>query len=421
MWRRSASGSTGTCSDLIDAVVEARSEHDKMRAGGLLAGGLAFRMFLWLLPAALMVTGVLGIVDSYSPDSPGKGGALDRPGRRHRERGGGRQLRSRTPPPPSSSATGLVLTIYTGMSLVRALRITAAVAWRLPFVRRPHLLGDGILVSCLIIGLMALGGVESWLRSKSLLGGVLTGVLVALITAGGWLWLSFSRLPHPGVPAPLARYPGTLLVWGGLLALHVASIVYFVPRLDHAPLAVRLPGHRGDADAVAVRDCAPGGGGASFFNATLWYRGHPPAATGEPAQGPSGRQGRHRAGTTPGLRRRPSSFRPESARTPAMLPAQRLLVGAGGELRRRSGCPGSSRPGSSRRSRSWAAPQRMRAQAGREGDEHRVEQVGADDSPCRQREERGQSHAEEDARADRGHAQDEPEDEADRDCEDLVL
>jgi len=261
-------------SDLFDAVMEA-TEHDKTRAGGLLAGGLAFRMFLWLLPAALMVTGVLGIVHSYSPDSPGKVARTTGLGGVIASAVGGASSQSHTAT-AVLIATGLVLTIYTGMSLVRALRITAVVAWRLPFVRLPHLLGDGILVSCLIIGLMALGGVESWFRSKTLLGGALMGVLVALITAGGWLWLSFTRLPHPGVPL-LSLIPGALLVWGGLLALHIASIVYFVPRLDHAP---RLYGSLGIAATlmlwlyVIARLVVAG----AFFNATLWYRGHPPEA-----------------------------------------------------------------------------------------------------------------------------------------------
>lgn len=272
--------------DLFDAVMEA-TEHDKMRAGGLLAGGLAFRMFLWLLPAALMVTGVLGIVHSYSPESPGKVARTTGFGGAIASAVGGASSQSHTAT-IVLIGTGVVLTVYTGMSLVRALRITAVVAWNLPFVRRPHLLGDGILVSCLIIGVMALGGVESWLRSKTLLGGMLMGVLVALITAGGWLWVCFTRLPHPGVPL-ISLVPGALVVWAGLVALHIASIVYFVPRLDHAP---RLYGSLGIAATlmlwlyVVARLVVVG----AFLNATLWYRGNPPDAD-DPAQAPGRRQG----------------------------------------------------------------------------------------------------------------------------------
>ena len=257
--------------ELFDGVMEA-VEHDKVRAGGLLAGGLAFRLFLWLLPAALLVTGILGIVHSYSPDAPGKAA---------RQTGFGGVIANAVGSASAQShtativliGTGFVLTLYTGMSLVRALRITSMVAWRMPPVRRPHLLGDGILVSCLIIGVMSMGGLESWIRSKALFAGILMGVLVALLTASGWLWLSLTRLPHPGVPV-IALVPGALLMWGGLIALHLASIIYFVPRLDHAP---RLYGSLGIAATLmlwlyVIARLAVAG---AFLNSTLWYHDHP--------------------------------------------------------------------------------------------------------------------------------------------------
>jgi uncharacterized BrkB/YihY/UPF0761 family membrane protein len=38
-------------------------EHDKSSAGGLLSAALAFRLFLWILPAALVGVGVLGFFE----------------------------------------------------------------------------------------------------------------------------------------------------------------------------------------------------------------------------------------------------------------------------------------------------------------------------------------------------------------------
>ncbi len=55
--------------DLVDAALEA-ADLDRRRAGGLLAGGIAFRAFIWLLPATLLATGILGIVHRASPESP---------------------------------------------------------------------------------------------------------------------------------------------------------------------------------------------------------------------------------------------------------------------------------------------------------------------------------------------------------------
>ena len=53
----------------FDACMRA-SALDKRRAGGLLAGGIAFRLFVWILPAALLVTGVFGLVRTISPKDP---------------------------------------------------------------------------------------------------------------------------------------------------------------------------------------------------------------------------------------------------------------------------------------------------------------------------------------------------------------
>src|SRR3954447_7179098 len=48
-------------SALVDAALEA-GDLDRRRAGSLLAGGIAFRIFLWLLPAALFVAALSGLI-----------------------------------------------------------------------------------------------------------------------------------------------------------------------------------------------------------------------------------------------------------------------------------------------------------------------------------------------------------------------
>src|SRR4051794_9761320 len=46
---------------LVAAALEA-GDLDRRRAGSLLAGGIAFRLFLWLLPASLFVAALAGLV-----------------------------------------------------------------------------------------------------------------------------------------------------------------------------------------------------------------------------------------------------------------------------------------------------------------------------------------------------------------------
>src|SRR5262249_4173427 len=45
-------------------------ERDRERAGFLLAGALAYRLFLWLLPFTLVIVGGLGFLEAASHDQP---------------------------------------------------------------------------------------------------------------------------------------------------------------------------------------------------------------------------------------------------------------------------------------------------------------------------------------------------------------
>ena len=65
-------------------------ERDRRQAGALLAGGIAYRLFLWLLPTALFVVGVVGLLATISSESPEARRARCRLRGRHRvDRGPG--------------------------------------------------------------------------------------------------------------------------------------------------------------------------------------------------------------------------------------------------------------------------------------------------------------------------------------------
>ena len=120
---------------------------------------------MWILPAALLVTGVLGLVRTITPEDPAKlarssglGGVVAN------AVGSASQQSSKAT--AALIAIGLVLTIYTGMSCVRALRLAHLLAWSLPLTRRKGLVKDGVYFSAGLIALLSLGGVSSWLRSN---------------------------------------------------------------------------------------------------------------------------------------------------------------------------------------------------------------------------------------------------------------
>jgi uncharacterized BrkB/YihY/UPF0761 family membrane protein len=267
--------------ELVDAALEA-GDLDRRRAGSVLAGGIAFRVFLWLLPAALLIAGAVGLVrpsGSAQPDhvarTLGLGAsvaAIVRQATRDSERGTGALL-----------ALGIGLTLYMSLSLVRALRVAHVLAWEEPMRRRAHVLRDGALLS---VALLTLLGVESgvgYLRHRVGFGASLLLALVP-IAIGGGVWVAVSLLlPHADAHWT-ALIPGAAMFAGGLAVLHFATIYYFAPRLTRAPA---LYGSLGTAATLLLwlflgsRIVVA----AAFLNATLWNRGHRRRA---PAVTPSG-------------------------------------------------------------------------------------------------------------------------------------
>lgn len=255
--------------ELVDAALEA-GDLDRRRAGSLLAGGIAFRIFLWMLPAALFIAGVVGLVrpsGSAQPDHVARtlglgasAASIVRQATRDSERGTGVIL-----------ALGVGLTLYMSMSLVRALRVAHVLAWEEPLGRRPHLLRDGAAVSVALLTMITLEAASSYVRQRA---GVGISIPLALIPValGGAIWVGVSLLlPHAQADWR-ALIPGALLFASGIALLHLATIYYFAPRLSRAPA---LYGSLGTAATllvwlfIASRIVVAG----AFLNATLWRRG----------------------------------------------------------------------------------------------------------------------------------------------------
>ena len=254
---------------LVDAALEA-GDLDRRRAGSLLAGGIAFRLFLWMLPAALLVAGAVGLVRPSGSAEPahvartlGLGAyvaSIVREATRDSERGTAPLL-----------VLGIGLTLYMSMSLVRALRVAHVLAWEEPMRRRSHVLRDGALLSVALMTMVVVETGVAYLRHRVGVGASLPLALLPVVLGGG-IWVGVSLLlPHADADWP-ALVPGAVLFAGGLAALHLATIYYFAPRLSRAPA---LYGSLGTAATllawlfVAARIVVAG----AFLNATLWRQG----------------------------------------------------------------------------------------------------------------------------------------------------
>jgi len=256
-----------TQSELVDAAFEA-GDIDRRRAGSLLAGGIAFRVFIWLLPAALFAAGVTGLfrfTGSAQPDRVARRlglgasvAAIVRQATRQSHKGSAALL-----------AIGLVLMMYMSMKLIRALRVAFVLAWEEPFGRRPHVLRDGAILSAALLLGLATQTAIGYLRHQVGPASVLLSLVSIAVAVG--LWLSVSLLlPHADAHWR-ALLPGAVLFAIGVGAMHFATVYYFAPKLAKEG---SLYGSLGTAavlllwlfvlSRIAVA--------SAFYNATLWRR-----------------------------------------------------------------------------------------------------------------------------------------------------
>lgn len=256
-----------TQSELVDAAFQA-GDLDRRRAGSLLSGGIAFRVFIWLLPAALLAAGVAGIVrptGSAQPDhvahTLGLGASAVAIVRQ--------ATKQSHEAPAALLAIGFALMLYMSMSLIRALRVAFVLAWEEPVGRRPHALRDGaILSAALFLGIGSQTGID-YLRHQVGFGSLPLS-LASLAIAGG-LWLGISLLlPHAHAHWR-ALLPGAVVFTGGLALLHIATIYYLAPKLAREPA---LYGSLGTAAVLLLWLflLARIAVASAFLNATLWRR-----------------------------------------------------------------------------------------------------------------------------------------------------
>ena len=204
-------------------------ESDRKQAGALLAGGIAYRLFLWLLPTALSLVGLVGLVADFSSRSPeqvahdaGFGAALAVTVAQATNRSGSGSL--------YLLLLGAVLTLWAGRSVVKALRLTSAVAWRVQPPPLERSIVASLTYTAIAIGLMLLPSVLPLLHR----GPLGLDVIVELVLLTGLVALSVwmqSILPHPEGARWKAFLPGAIVFAVGADLLRIATQVYFAGRL----------------------------------------------------------------------------------------------------------------------------------------------------------------------------------------------
>jgi uncharacterized BrkB/YihY/UPF0761 family membrane protein len=244
-------------------------------AGGLLAGGVAYRVFLWVVPLGLVIAALLSFWSELDPD------ALQHAARRFGVGAAAAGAATEALQSSDRSAVaflvvGLVFTAWFTIGAVRALSLAYALAWSLesPRIRRPlHVV---VVFNGLFVLAIAAGLAETWLEAQ--IGATaLVGVVAAFVFGTGLALLAMWLLPHRATRAR-ELLPGAALLAFGHQLVQVAVIFYFAPRLGRSEETYGAFGAAATLLIWLYVICRLATG-AAFLNAALWERRQDAATT----------------------------------------------------------------------------------------------------------------------------------------------
>jgi membrane protein len=200
-------------------------ERDADVGGGLLAGALAYRLFVLLLPTALLLVSGLGLYAGAVDKSP-------------REVAGEAGLNGLIASEVASAASGraravvflfmIPAVLYATTTLYRSLAKVHALVWQ-GSARGVRITPRGV-VTLLAALVWQFAAVETvgWIRRTDQVGGVAALLVYLMLVGAAWLVVS-TQLPHRDAHWP-ALIPGAVLFGVGLLFINVFN-VYVTTRL----------------------------------------------------------------------------------------------------------------------------------------------------------------------------------------------
>ena len=205
-------------------------ESDRARAGGLLAGGLAYRVFLWQIPLALFLVSAFGLVTDLADEQPSD---------LARRVGMTAALAGSISKAVAASGSarwwlmilGAFLTVWAGRGVYRGVRLVSEIAWGargLPvssWKASLFVTGFGLLVIALQLLLPR--------ATESLAIPRIVQFILGLVLASAISLCGLRLLPRDDAPWT-ALVPGAVLFGVGIRALGLAAATYFAYRLDHS-------------------------------------------------------------------------------------------------------------------------------------------------------------------------------------------
>ncbi len=204
-------------------------ERDRDIGGGLLAGALAFRLFVWLAAFVVVLVAMLGFVDAAGGDAASalsEGGitaiAAGQVSEAAADARQGRWL---------LLAAGLYALFSTSRTMVRSLWTSSQISARLPVTKPPVLKGVLAYNGIMFLLFATVGGVGRLRDATPGPGLLLTFASVAIFVALSWQALRW--LPGPDL-GPRDLLPGAILLAVGLHLMHLVGTLYLPHRIERA-------------------------------------------------------------------------------------------------------------------------------------------------------------------------------------------
>jgi uncharacterized BrkB/YihY/UPF0761 family membrane protein len=218
-----ASTKSGDDRHIALAVPLRAAERNRRVAASVLAGGLAYKLFLWLLPFGLILGGALGLSNADSTEEAVDGGGI--PGAITNAIGDA----SRSAQSDSwwLFAIGVPLLLWAGFGGAKAVQLIHSLVWDEP-PPKPKPLFASLAFTGGVCAFLAAVALTWWVRDDW--PGLFAPVLTFAPLAAMWLWVSL-HLPHRDAPWQ-ALLPGALLVAIGFQVLHEVVGSFLVPKLE---------------------------------------------------------------------------------------------------------------------------------------------------------------------------------------------
>ncbi|MFN8028071.1 MAG: YhjD/YihY/BrkB family envelope integrity protein [Acidimicrobiia bacterium] len=213
----------------LDAVMRT-VERDTASGGGVLAGAVAFRIFMFMVPFVFLLVGVFGLGSSASDQDPQdlarKAGIT------------GIVAKAVSSVGDLSFTERIFYVVVVGFAtflatraLIKVLRIVHALVWhtRAGKLERPTRAALALIAIVLLaMGLAAMVGV---LRGQSFLLGLIATLLYAAIPMVVWVYVSW-HLPRPDDLPWTALIPGGVLFGLGLEGLHLVTVYWIAHSVE---------------------------------------------------------------------------------------------------------------------------------------------------------------------------------------------